>query len=358
MEQRKKKALLVLPLIFVPIMALVFYALGGGRGTVQDTPQTAGINTALPDASFRKNEATDKLSLYRMNEGETDPEDEGFEEEITEDFGFEDSTELEERTAHISEKLDMIEKRLQEPEVENRAMSQQRTTGIALSEVHPVNPSFQADVDRLEQLMKNMQEDSTPDPETEQLNDMLRNILDIQHPERVANRERMLSDSLVVDSVFRAIPATITEKKKVVQGATVRLRLEDTVTIDGYAIPKGHEVFGIARITNQRLLVNVTNIRLGTSIIPVNFAIYGLDGIEGLDAPEAVISETANMGADRAIGGIGLYGLDNSLTTQIAGAGIDAARSAVSKRLRKIKVRIKSGQEVLLRNKQNRVRTR
>lgn len=351
MEQRKKKALLVLPLIFVPIMALVFYALGGGRGTVEDTPQMAGINTALPDASFRKDEATDKASLYRMNQNETETEEEDFEEETTEDFGFDDSTELEERTSQISEKLDMIEKRLQEPEVERRATPQQRTSGIALSEVHPVNSSFQDDVDRLEQLMRNMQEDKTPDPETEQLNDMLRNILDIQHPERVANRERMLSDSLTVDSVFRAIPATVLDKKRVVQGATVRLRLEDTVTIDGYAIPKGHEVFGIARIANQRLLVNVTNIRLGTSIIPVNFTVYGLDGIEGLDAPEAVISETANMGADRAISGIGLYGLDNSLTTQIAGAGIDAARSAVSKRLRKIKVRIKPGQQVLLRIK-------
>ncbi|VTR41217.1 conjugative transposon protein TraM [Sphingobacterium thalpophilum] len=349
MEQRKKKALLVLPLIFVPIMALIFYALGGGRGTVQDTPQTTGINTALPDASFRKDEATDKASLYRMNQNETDPEDVG--EEITEDFGFDDSTELEERTAQISEKLDMIEKRLQEPEVDRRTISGQRASGMTLSEVHPLNTSLQDDVDRLEQLMKNMQEDSTPDPETEQLNDMLRNILDIQHPERVANRERMLSDSLTVDSVFRAIPATVLDKKRVVQGATVRLRLEDTVTIDGFNIPRGHEVFGIARIANQRLLVNVTNIRLGTSIIPVNFAVYGLDGIEGLDAPEAVISETANMGADRAISGIGLYGLDNSLTTQLAGAGIDAARSAVSKRLRKIKVRIKAGEQVLLRIK-------
>ncbi len=349
MEQRKKKALLVLPLIFVPIMALIFYALGGGRGTVQDTPQTTGINTALPDASFRKDEATDKASLYRMNQNETDPEDVG--EEITEDFEFDDSTELEERTAQISEKLDMIEKRLQEPEVDRRTISQQRASGMTLSEVHPLNTSLQDDVDRLEQLMKNMQEDRTPDPETEQLNDMLRNILDIQHPERVANRERMLSDSLTVDSVFRAIPATVLDKKRVVQGATVRLRLEDTVTIDGFAIPKGHEVFGIARIANQRLLVNVTNIRLGTSIIPVNFAVYGLDGIEGLDAPEAIISETANMGADRAISGIGLYGLDNSLTTQLAGAGIDAARSAVSKRLRKVKVKIKAGEPVLLRIK-------
>ena len=349
MEQRKKKALLVLPLIFVPIMALIFYSFGGGRGTVQNTAHTTGINTALPDASFRKDEATDKASLYRMNQNETDPEDVG--EEITEDFGFDDSTELEERTAQISEKLDMIEKRLQEPEVDRRTISQQRASGMTLSEVHPLNTSLQDDVDRLEQLMKNMQEDRTPDPETEQLNDMLRNILDIQHPERVANRERMLSDSLTVDSVFRAIPATILDKKRVVQGATVRLSLDDTVTIDGFNIPKGHEVFGIARIANQRLLVNVTNIRLGTSIIPVNFTVYGLDGIEGLDAPEAVISETANMGADRAISGIGLYGLDNSLTTQLAGAGIDAARSAVSKRLRKIKVKIKAGEQVLLRIK-------
>lgn len=193
------------------------------------------------------------------------------------------------------------------------------------------------------------------DPEMKQLNAMMENIIDIQHPERV--KTRLVADKKVnSDSLFKAIPAVIASDKKVVQGATIKLLLLDTLRINGVLIPKGHELFGACKITNQRLLLDIKQIRLGNAIIPSDLSLYSYDGMLGLDAPEAVLTETVNDGAGNAIGDVALNTFDQSLVTQVAGAGIDAAKSMMTKKLRKIKVKLKGGQAVLLRDNKLKLR--
>lgn len=347
--EKKRKALLVVPLFAVPLLALAFYALGGGRG-IQEEPTTtqAGINTELPDAKFGKEKPKDKMTLYDQASRDSAKAGKNLN-DITKQLGFDDSDE-DERAKAIEARLEKIQSQMDEPvSIDHRA-------GGSIQPVREdrrlPEQSISADIDRLEALMKNMQEEKTVDPETEQLNAMLQSILDIQHPERVKDRYRNTPDTVQTDSLFKAVRASIVDKQKAVQGATVRLRLEDSVTLNGYHIPKGHEIFATCRITNQRLLLTITNIRLGTSIIPVRLSVYGLDGMEGLYAPEAVLTETMNIGSDNALRGIGMYGLDQSIATQVAGAGIDAAKNVLSRRIRKIKVKLQPGRPVLLKNNQ------
>ena len=69
------------------------------------------------------------------------------------------------------------------------------------------------------------------------------------------------------------------------QGGIVKLRLNDTIRVKGMLIPKGQLFFCNASITNQRLLLEIKNIRLGNAIIPVNLVVYSLDGLPGMNAP-------------------------------------------------------------------------
>lgn len=102
-------------------------------------------------------------------------------------------------------------------------------------------------------------------------------------------------------------------------------------------IPKGHELFGACKITNQRLLLDIKQIRLGNAIIPSDLSLYSYDGMLGLDAPEAVLTETVNDGAGNAIGDVALNTFDQSLVTQVVGAGIDAAKSMMTKSYAKLR---------------------
>lgn len=348
----KRKLLLLMPLLVVPLLALAFYAMGGGSGSRYASSPFfgSGINTSLPDATFSTDTPKTKADYYAQSGRSSSGEENGIA-RIAGQLGFDDpngNRRLAEydQTKQIDEKLEAINREISKPEP---------------AVVKPAQPekiqqaTIKADVDRLEALMKTMQENKTEDPEMMQLNSMMQSILDIQHPERVQQRLQF-SRSLMPDSQFKATPAIIVNNQKAVQGATVRIRLQDTLRINGMLIPKGHELFGACRITNQRLLLDIKNIRLGTSIVPVDLSVYSLDGMVGIDAPEAVLTDALNNGTDNAVRSIGFGGFDASVATQVAGAGIDAARQLISKKVRKIKVRLEAGKAVLLRNNQHKTR--
>lgn len=201
-------------------------------------------------------------------------------------------------------------------------------------------------------MMANMQGNSLEeDPEMRQLNGLMQSILDIQHPETVAARLKQ-SDYLYPDSQFRAIPAIISGNQKVVDGATVKLQIKDTVLLSGQLIPKGQFIFGKCRIINQRLLLEISTIRMDTSIVPVDLTVYSLDGMPGIAAPDAELSNALNDGTQDAAQNIQLMGLDPSMGLQVASAGLDAAKSLLRKKLRNVKVKLKNGQQLLLRNNQ------
>lgn len=345
-KERTKKMLLALPVLVLPFLALAFYALGGGRGTVTDDALNAnqGINTSLPDASFRKEDPQDKLSLYEQV-GRKRQDTDTLPASVTE-RGFTLSGQPDPQEQAIEERLAQITAELNRPEP---PVATTPTVQVASS------PDISGDVDRLEKLMRTMQEYKEEDPEMAQLTGMLDKILAIQNPDLMQLPEPR-RDTVPIDSLFRAIPAEIVKKQKAVQGASITLRLLDTVTLNGYLIPKGHEITGSCRITNQRLLLAIKNIRLGTSIIPVDLTVYSPDGMMGINAPEAELADAAGMGADNAARSIGLYGIDQSIATQVAGAGIDAAKTLFSKRIRKIKVKLDAGTPVLLRNNQSKNR--
>src|SRR5690606_31069925 len=63
---KKRKMLLVFPVLVVPFLTLAFYAMGGGRGqspTVENHG-TTGLNLQLPDARLKEDKLLDKLGFY------------------------------------------------------------------------------------------------------------------------------------------------------------------------------------------------------------------------------------------------------------------------------------------------------
>ena len=351
-KKDKRTILLFIPLLIVPFMAMAFYAMGGGSGNrYASSPLSAmGINTSLPDATLSNDTPKTKADYYQRADRNTATGNDNGIRRIAGQIGFDDrgSSGLadHDQTKQITEKLEALDREISKPEP-----AYNKTP----APVKAPPSSIKSDVDRLEMLMKTMQENKTEDPEMAQLNTMMQSILDIQHPERVQKRMEF-SQSLSPDSQFRATPAVIVDNQKAVQGATVKIRLQDSLHIGGVLIPKGQELFGACRVANQRLLLDIKNIRLGTSIIPVDLSVYSLDGMIGIDAPEALLTGALNNGADDAVRSIGFGGFDASVGAQVAGAGIDAARQLISKKVKSIKVKLNAGRPVLLRNNKQKTR--
>lgn len=342
-KKDKRKQLLIIPLLIIPFLALAFYALGGGKS--QDADLQKGhreINADLPDAAFKKEEPTDKMGFYKQSEIDSSylMADSSLEAINTRLTGSRNEQDI--RTDAINQKLEALKQELTRPDEPIRNPTSNHTSTIK-------ETSIKNDVDRLEALMKTMQSEKEEDPEMAQLSGMMDKIIAIQNPELARQK---FQQTVSLDSQFKATPAIIVDNQKAVQGATVKIRLQDTLRIAGILVPKGHELFGACKITNQRLLLDIKNIRLGTSIIPVDLSIYSLDGMIGIYAPEAMLTGALNNGTDDAVRSVGFGGFDQTVATQVAGAGIDAARQMISKRVRNVKVKLKSGHAVLLRNNQ------
>lgn len=338
-QKDKHKVLLVLPLMVLPFLALAFYALGGGRNDFSQVQnQKQGINTNLPDATFKTDQPQDKLGYYQQ--ADRDSANNGIK-DVADKLGF-SSQEENPQTKVINEKLQALNTEINRP---SEPYSQKQAYSARSGQMG----SSAADVDRLEALMKNMQQGNSDDPEIRQLNGMLEKILDVQHPERI--REQYMNRiSNNGDSLFKAIPAVIEDNQKVTQGSVIKLRLLDTIVLKGQIIPKNHMIYGICDITNQRLILDIKNIRLGTSIVPVDLSVFDMDGMRGINVPEALTKDAVNGGTDDALRSIQLMTMDQSLATQVAGAGIDAAKGLFSKKVKRIKVKLKAGYKVLLRD--------
>ncbi len=340
-RMEKRKVLMCLPLVVLPFLAFGFYALGGGSGLDErEASAPKGINTALPDAQFKGKEPADKMEIYKQVGADTGRL--GGLNKIAGKFGL--SVDEDPQTAQIKEKLSAINREINSPYVPPK--SDAGVSAIGTTASVPISK----DVDKLEALMKNMKEDhGDEDPEMTQLNAMMDKLIAVQNPDlarQIYKKPEVISGS---DTLFKAIPAVIAVNQKARQGSVVELRLLDTVRLNGVVLPKGHAVFGLAAFSNQRLNLEIKNIRLGNQVVPVNLTVYDKrDAMVGINAPEALLSDAVGAGATDAMGSVGVSGFD--LTTQIAGAGLDAAKSLLTKKIRRVKQNLKAGYPLLIRD--------
>lgn len=242
--------------------------------------------------------------------------------------------------------------------------------------------------------------DSAGDPEMDKIDGMLDKILDIQHPERI--REKIRTQSRVhQDQVFpvyvhqppvrvtritdgppvdkdtlqrpfvqrqepaaifslaaaailpeapNAIQAVIDETKAITSGGTVRLRLQEEVYVQGHLVPPNTFVFGIGTLQDNRLLITVSAITLRHSILPVDLAVYDTDGMAGLAVNTGMASEVARQSSEQAMQQLSIASLDPSLGAQAASAGIQAAKSLIGKKTKLVRVTVKAGHTVFLKD--------
>lgn len=344
-EKRTLIMLLVMPVFVLLFSALGFYALGGGHNgeTAQTTAKNHGINTVLPSAQLQKDGAANKLTMYEQAKRDSLAAKSHSAAGAFAALGWDTakfnkpSGSAEANEVKIQERLAAINQQISQPPQPVKQMT-------AL----PDNKQSEQ-LKQMERLLKEKQSEvNTPDPQMTQLSTMLDKIKEIQNPGLVSERLKKEIADKKPDSAFKAIPAIIDGNQKVLTGGVVKLLLADTLRINGMLLKKGQALSGSCAVTNQRLLLEIKNVRLGTSIIPVNLTVFSLDGMAGIAAPEAEIGEAAGQGANGALESMQFLSADYSLGTQAATAGISAAKNLLGKKVRRIKVKLHGGQQVLL----------
>jgi len=144
------------------------------------------------------------------------------------------------------------------------------------------------------------------------------------------------------------VGAIVFKSATVVSDATLQLMLTDDIYLAGRLIPKGTFVFGTVKISNERVLVSVRTIQYDKSLFPVNLDVYGLDGQEGIPAPGAITQDASSQGMDNAMQLMNMSSMDPNIGAQAASAGIQTAKTLLSRKVKMVKANVRGGDAVLL----------
>lgn len=180
-------------------------------------------------------------------------------------------------------------------------------------------------------------------------------------PEEVVKKQVEKSDYFNTISTNepeqKLIKAIIDEDIKAVDGSRVRLRLLDDIDIGDRTIPKGQYLYcTMSGFSQQRVKGNVKSVLINDELVKVNLSIYDTDGMEGLYIPRSSFRETSQDIASGAISqNMNLN--DGSATGTLSRWGMQAVQNAfqkttnaISKSIRKNKVKLKYGTQVYLIN--------
>ncbi|MFC0773324.1 conjugative transposon protein TraM [Terrimonas alba] len=414
---RKRRMMMILPLMVIPFLTMAFWSMGGGRTPDNSSHPTrsTGLNLRLPNANPKDDSLLNKLSFYDQaeedslklaeqmrndpyyrNQGDRQQKQLTAIEQLSQQSAekFNQPSIVGDNRLHMSpdgNDQDPAEEKVMQKLAElNQVINEPPSSDTKVTKEvnHAGDTRMSSDIDRLESMMQLMQERDSDDSEMKQLGHMLDKIIDIQHPERIKDRikkqslektkqvfvvhqatkktpvsllgssdQKMNAASnafygssqvLTGENNVNAVAAAIHAAQTVTAGSTVKLRLLTDIYVNGNLIPAGSFVFGVASLENERLLIHIPGIRYGNNLLPVSLEVYDMDGLPGIYIPGSISRDVAKQSAEQRLQEPDILSPDPSLGTQAAAAGLQAAKSLLSKKVKLVKVNLKAGYQVLL----------
>lgn len=373
---KKNKGLFLLPLGLISFLVLIFYVLGGGKDGEQDQQQQAqatdGANYVLPEAE-QSIGIMDKMEAYQQQATGNETLNAGMSERDSTIFAGQnpaDSTKVElsllaqqnpklpeNLLAHIKQKEQEARKELTEPEKRvSRPVPQKQYTGSPAkrqnteSQKEPVKQTT-----GIKELDKVFDENRTLNRQ----NDSLKFYLE-QSKNRLAKIEKLQNASFSLDKkagtgfnqkeeTNKLIKAEIYETTTVLDGNRVKLRLLEDTRINGQEVPKNTFIYGICKVKNERLHIEISRMPTGEGFLPVKLAIYDLDGMPGLYVPDNVARKvTKEVGGSTNTSS--LFGMTDDPLTYAGVRAADRTTQILLKRVRLKKVIVRKNTIVYLIN--------
>lgn len=257
----------------------------------------------------------------------------------------------------LEQKVDELNRRLEEAEAENRrAESRERMMEQSYRMAAKyLNPKPETTPDEVV-------EEEKPEPvpvsrvETGTTSALEQPLTDSAFVASLAV-ERNYGFNTAVGSSYRmgmnTIPACISESQTLEQGGRVKLRLLAPLQAGSVTVPANSLVTGTADIRGERLDILVSSIEYAGNIIPVQLATYDIDGQRGIFVPgsesrtaakEVLGDVSQGMGGSISFAGSAGQQVAMDLTRGVLQGGT----RFISQRVKAVKVKLKAGYKVLL----------
>ena len=154
------------------------------------------------------------------------------------------------------------------------------------------------------------------------------------------------------------IAAVIARNQSVTNGQSVKLRTTEPMWIGNRLIPRNTTVVGAARLQDERLEIEITSIETNGSIYEVELKVYDSDGQEGINIPNSMENDAlheigANMGSTMGSSINISTDAGAQIASDVGRVLINGVSQYLTKKMRTVKVHLKSGYRVMLYQSEN-----
>nr|WP_085536601.1 conjugative transposon protein TraM [Massilibacteroides vaginae] len=150
-----------------------------------------------------------------------------------------------------------------------------------------------------------------------------------------------------------SIRACVYQTVTLSNGKELQLRLLEPMKAGHILIPRNTVLTGSAKISGERLQILITSIQYADNVIPVEMAVYDMDGMQGIFVPNsdeinAAKEIAANMGTSMGSSITITDDAGSQLAADLGRSAIQGVSQFFSKKMREVKITLKSGYKVLL----------
>lgn len=373
-REKMKKYLVVFPLMFISCIASIWLIFAPGE---DDGKTNGGANTELPDGSTEGIEGN-KIAAYEAQAHLEETEQRNAQ-----------AVQLEAVTDSITAPQDTVSN-----EVQSSAEAYQQVQA-SLQDFYIPEDNSAAQVAELQARIDELEVENAMVQQSQQPNEMElmeqsyklaaqylgtgnggQQAVIVDEPEKdrkvmpvnQVNRNVVSSLSVSVDNTrsfstavgtkrknFKnTISACVATDQSVTDGQSVRLRTLELMWIGNSLLPKNTNIVGVARLQGERLEIKIENIEALGCIMEVDLSVYDSDGQEGINIPNSMESDAlheigANMGSTMGSSINLTTNAGAQLASDVGKGLINGVSQYLNKKLRTVKVHLKSGYKIMLR---------
>lgn len=171
-----------------------------------------------------------------------------------------------------------------------------------------------------------------------------------------SNRSFNTSVGVIRTSSKNTISAVIANDQTIANGQPVRLRLTEPMWVGNRLVPRNTIITGESRLQGERLEIEISSVESEGSVYEVELQVFDSDGQEGINIPNSMESDAlheigANMGSTMGSSINLTTNAGAQLVSDVGKGLINGVSQYLNKKMRTVKVHLKSGYKIML--KQN-----
>ena len=373
----KNKLLMIIPIVLGGLFLYVFFVHDTSSKEVAENEKERQSVLLEPD-SEAKDKALNKIEAYKQDEREEKEKQRIMDESQVRgsDFYFD----LQNRNEKYDQAtLEKIRKMRRDPYSD--VMGEYGSSDSHLSEQLEKQLASIEDEEELKEIIREARKNAEIRKELEQNNvyrqKIYKRIIGYDQEKKKAENPTKPKPGSAMDSLVSNQPIYIAENGKrtrrqqasmpssntlfkacihgdqtVVTGSTVRMRMLEDAVVCGMKIPANTLFYGVATLGANRLEVVVNNLKVGNTISPVSFVIFGNDAMEGLNLPNNMKAQAAKRMQQGLVQNIDMplasIGTMTSEITSAVNATTQIAKQILNMKLSQVKVHLKSNYQMYI----------